>query len=52
MKIATPALASLLLVIETVSLGGQEKRPLDHTDYDVWNRIQNVAVSSDGLWLA
>lgn len=24
MKIATPALASLLLVIETVSLGGQE----------------------------
>ena len=52
MKIATPALASLLLVIETVSLGGQEKRPLDHADYDIWNRIQNVAVSSDGLWLA
>ena len=52
MKIANPALTLLLLVIGTVPLGAQQKRPLDHVDYDVWNRLQNVAVSSDGLWLA
>ncbi|MCH2464608.1 MAG: hypothetical protein MK237_01725, partial [Gemmatimonadetes bacterium] len=52
MKIANPALTLLLLVIGTVPLGAQQKRPLDHADYDVWNRLQNVAVSSDGLWLA
>ena len=52
MKIAIPALASLLIITGAASLGAQQKRALDHADYDIWNRIQNVAVSSDGLWLA
>ena len=52
MKIAIPALASLLIITGAASLGAQQKRALDHADYDIWNRIQNIAVSSDGLWLA
>ena len=52
MKITIPALASLLIITGGASLGAQQKRSLDHADYDIWNRIQNVAVSSDGLWLA
>ncbi|SVC91511.1 uncharacterized protein METZ01_LOCUS344365, partial [marine metagenome] len=52
MKIAIPALASLLIITGASSLGAQQKRALDHADYDIWNRIQNVTVSSDGLWLA
>ena len=52
MKIAIPALVSLLIITGAASLGAQQKRALDHADYDIWNRIQNIAVSSDGLWLA
>ena len=52
MKTAIPALASLLIITGAASLGAQQKRALDHADYDIWNRIQNIAVSSDGLWLA
>ena len=33
-------------------VSGQEKRPLDHADYAVWNRIQDDLLSSDGTWLA
>lgn len=29
----------------------QEKRPLDHEDYDRWNRIQQESLSPDGRWL-
>jgi len=52
MKIRTRTLVAFLLLIRTIPLGGQERRPLQHADYDIWNRIQNVSVSSDGSWLA
>ncbi len=29
----------------------QQKRPLDHTAYDGWNRIQGQALSDDGSWV-
>ncbi len=29
-----------------------QKKPLDHTVYDRWERISENAVSSDGLWIA
>lgn len=34
------------------SLHAQERRALDHADYDVWNRIQSDVLSADGRWLA
>jgi dipeptidyl aminopeptidase/acylaminoacyl peptidase len=36
----------------TIPAQGQQKRPLDHADYDRWNRIQGDIVSRDGRWLA
>ena len=52
MTIRRILLASALLLLLPVVSAGQEKKPLDHDAYDVWNRIQNDVVSSDGSWLA
>ncbi len=46
--------ALLLLLAGAFLPGGvaaQEKRPLDHSDYDRWNRIQQPALSPDGGWV-
>jgi len=45
------ALLSLLLTLVAVPTAAQEKRSLEHADYDRWNRIQNDVVSKDGAWL-
>ena len=45
------ALLTLLLTLGAAPAAAQEKRPLDHTDFDTWNRIQNDVVSADGRWL-
>ena len=52
MKIAIQTLAFLFIIAGAASLEAQQKRLLDHADYDIWNRIQDVTVSSDGLWLS
>ena len=44
-------LLSLLLALVAVPLSAQEKRSLEHTDADRWNRIQNAIISKDGAWL-
>lgn len=43
-----PAVAALLV---TLPISAQERRALDHADYDIWNRIQNDVLSADGRWL-
>lgn len=46
-----PALGSLLVFVVALAAEAQEKRPLDHEDYDRWNRIQQQSLSRDGRWL-
>ena len=46
------ALFSVLLVLVALPLSAQEKRALEHSDYDIWNRIQSQQTSADGGWLA
>ena len=43
-----PALFLLLLL--PLAGQAQEKRPLDHDDYDRWTRIQQDGLSPDGRW--
>jgi dipeptidyl aminopeptidase/acylaminoacyl peptidase len=44
--------STLLFAAVVAPVSAQEKRALDHADYDVWNRIQNNVLSADGEWLA
>jgi dipeptidyl aminopeptidase/acylaminoacyl peptidase len=52
MKTVRLGLIALFALIVVTPLAGQEKRALDHDDYEVWNRIQNDVLSADGQWLA
>ncbi len=46
--VALLALTGAGLTAQSTEFG----RPLDHTDYDRWNRIGNQTLSPDGQWLA
>ncbi len=50
MKTAFPSIIALVLLAAPIA--GQERRALDHADYDVWNRIQGDVLSTNGEWLA
>ncbi|HKJ93291.1 MAG TPA: hypothetical protein VJ957_08985, partial [Longimicrobiales bacterium] len=44
----------LMLVIALAipgSVAAQSKKPLDHTAYDIWRRIDDEALSPDGAWV-
>ena len=41
----------LLALLLAAPASAQEKRPLDHDAYDIWNRIQQSGLSADGRWL-
>ncbi len=45
-------LATFCAALVAPPAAAQEKRALDHADFDRWNRIQNDIVSTDGRWLA
>lgn len=45
------SLGILLVLAPGFALEAQEKRALDHDDYDRWNRIQQESISADGRWL-
>ena len=55
MKTLRSALLTLLVTLVAAPVAtpaaAQEKRPLDHADFDRWNRIQDDIVSADGRWL-
>jgi len=42
----------LALALTSLPVSAQQKKPLEHADYDIWNRIQNPTLSPDGRWLA
>jgi dipeptidyl aminopeptidase/acylaminoacyl peptidase len=52
MKMTRDLIGLLAFTLLTSPLYAQDKRPLDHSDYDLWNRVQNDVVSRDGRWLA
>jgi dipeptidyl aminopeptidase/acylaminoacyl peptidase len=52
MKILRALRPVLLLLITAASASGQERRALEHADYDSWNRIRDDVLSADGAWLA
>ncbi|MGD8320013.1 MAG: prolyl oligopeptidase family serine peptidase [Gemmatimonadota bacterium] len=45
-------LAVALAAASSVPAQAQQKRALEHSDYDIWNRIQNDVMSRNGRWLA
>jgi dipeptidyl aminopeptidase/acylaminoacyl peptidase len=52
MRNITTALALAISTIITLPVAAQQKRPLDHDAYAVWNQIEDEALSADGAWLA
>ena len=52
MKIHRLLRAAVFLALVATPLSAQQKRALDHSDYDRWNRIRNDILSADGKWLA
>ncbi len=57
--VSTVTLFAFIIVSLTLSIAGSvpaaaqdlPKRPLDHTVYDGWNRLQGQALSADGRWV-
>ena len=43
---------TLVLAQEAPLLVAQQGRPLEHSDYDVWNRIEGERLAPDGSWVA
>ena len=41
----------LLLTALTINLHAQSHKPLDHDAYEIWNRINEKAISPDGQWV-
>jgi dipeptidyl aminopeptidase/acylaminoacyl peptidase len=41
-----------VLVVGAADLMGQERQPLDHEAYDLWNRIRGQMLNADGGWVA
>jgi dienelactone hydrolase len=39
-------------VVPAIPGSAQGQRPLDHSDYAIWNRIQDDVLAPDGRWLA
>ena len=52
MRTIRTAAALAISTIITIPVSAQQKRPLDHDAYAVWNQIDDEALSADGAWLA
>ena len=51
MRVLYCLIISCLFMLHICSAGAQERRPLEHEDYDLWNSITGTTLSSDGEWL-
>ena len=51
MRPAIQSLITCLLFFCCSAIAQQDKRPLTHDDYDLWNSIGSPTLSSDGNWL-
>ncbi len=40
-----------MMFICSLDVFGQQKKPLDHDAYDIWNRITQNAISNNGNWI-
>jgi predicted outer membrane protein len=45
------AIAALMALTSAAHAQQAEKQPLDHSAYDVWQGIDDEALSHDGRWL-
>ena len=36
------------LLVTSLSVIGQNKKVLDHPDFDIWNTIENESINADG----
>ena len=51
-KILSSILSLLYIaLLGSSSLMAQQKKTLDHDAYDIWNRIDEQAISSNGNWV-
>ena len=41
----------LFLLLASIAIADESKRPLDHSDYDRWNTISLQRISNDGKWI-
>jgi dipeptidyl aminopeptidase/acylaminoacyl peptidase len=46
-----PGIVIVLLLLSSLNVGAQDKKPLDHSAYDIWNRITGKGISRDGQWV-
>ena len=51
MKRSYLSLLFILLVFVPLSAFAQQKKPLDHDAYDIWNKINENSISVDGEWV-
>lgn len=51
MKRSYRLLLFILLIFVSLSAFAQEKKPLDHGAYDIWNKINESSISVDGEWV-
>jgi dienelactone hydrolase len=42
----------LLLLLPTLTVIAQDRKPLDHSVYDIWKHISGESISPDGKWAA
>ena len=50
-KTAVNSVIILALALSTQGLIAQQKKPLDHSAYDFWNRIPERTISGNGQWV-
>jgi len=51
MKRSHPSLFLILLIWFPLTVFAQEKKPLDHDAFEIWNKINQSSISSDGEWV-
>ncbi len=51
MKRSYDLLLFILLVFVPLRVFAQQKKPLDHNAYDIWNKINESSISVDGEWV-
>lgn len=43
-------LSLFLCIVQSYAFAQSNKKPLDHSTYDIWNTIKNVKITNDGKW--
>ena len=51
MKRTSDLMLSILLILVPLSAFSQEKKPLDHDAFELWNKINQNSISTNGEWV-